>query len=27
MTAGACRALICGKHFAGYVEALRRLAK
>lgn len=27
ITAGACRAMICGRGFAGYVAALRRLAK
>jgi len=27
MTAGACRAMICGKGFPGYIEALALLAK
>lgn len=27
LTAGACRELICGRGFDGYVEALRRLAR
>lgn len=26
MTAGACRAMICGKGFPGYIDALQRLA-